>query len=56
MEGSGIKGCDVILTGGNIIPEYDADETKEKGFSDLKFLNKTVYNELILAKEDAVYL
>ena len=50
MERSGIKGYNVLLTGDNKNPADDADKTKEKLVSYLKFLNKTAYNEFILAQ------
>ena len=50
MERSGIKVYNVLLTGDNKNPADDADKTKEKLVSYLKFLNKTAYNEFILAQ------
>ena len=50
MARSGIKGYDVLLTDDSKITAYDKDKTKERGVSDLELLNKTAYNELILAK------
>ena len=47
MARSGIKGYNVLLTGDTKNLE---DKTKEKEVSDLKFLNKTAYNELIPAE------
>ena len=49
-----IKGYDVLLTGDNTILVYDAEKTKLKGFYELKLLNKTANNDLILAQEDTV--
>ena len=45
-----IKVYGVLLTGDKKILEDEADETKEKVVSELKFLNKTAYNGLILAQ------
>ena len=54
IAGARIKGYDTLLKGDNKIPKYDADKTKDKGVSELNFLNKTAYNNLILAQEDMV--
>ena len=51
MARYGIKGYNVLLTGDTKNLE---DKTKEKEVSDLKFLNNTAYNELILAQESTV--
>ena len=40
----------MLLTGDKKILADEADETKEKVVSELKFLNKTAYNGLILAQ------
>ena len=49
MKRSEIKEYDTLLTGDIKIPENDAYKVKESEVSELKFLNKTAYNELILA-------
>ena len=51
----GIKGYDTLLTGDKKIPGDDTNKTKHRGFSELKFLNKTSYNDLILLQKIAVY-
>ena len=48
----GIKICDVLITGDK--KDY-SKETKLKVVSELKLLNKTAYNELVLAQEDMFY-
>ena len=51
MAISGINGYDNLFIDYKKIPEYDADKTKYEGVTTtLKFLNKTSYNELILAQ------
>ena len=54
MEGSGMKGYDVLLKGVRKILEDHKYETKEKWFSELKLINKTAYKDLILAQEDTI--
>ena len=54
MEGAGIKGYHVLLTGAKKIRTDDADKTQEKEISALKLFNSTAYNELILAQEEMV--
>ena len=61
MARSGIKGYHVLLTGVKIITSDDKDETnyrkrirEEKEITELKLLNFTAYNELILAQEDII--
>ena len=49
MTGAGIKGHETLLTGDKKILSDNADKTKPKGVSKSKLLNKTAYNELILA-------
>ena len=50
MEISGIKEYDVLLTVDKKILAYDANKTNIEGVSELNLLNKTAYNELILAQ------
>ena len=47
MEISGIKGYNILITCDNKIHADDPHKTKEKN-SELKLLNGTAYNELIL--------
>ena len=54
MERYGIKGYDVLLTGDKKIPIDDPEEKKVKEVSELRLINKTTYNELILSQEKAV--
>ena len=55
MAINGIKLYDVLLTGDKKIPADDADETKYKGFTELNFLDKTSYNEIVITQEYTVY-
>ena len=50
-----IRVYNVLIIGGWKILEDDADKTKVKVISELNLINKTAYNELILAQEDMVY-
>ena len=50
-----IRGYNTLLTGDKKILKYDTDQAKDKRVSESNFLNKTAYNELILAKEDTIY-
>ena len=46
----GNEGCDIQLTNYMIILEEDAEETRYKGVTAvLKLLNRTAYNELMIA-------
>ena len=55
MVGSEIKVYYVLLTVDKKIPADDADETKYKGFTELNFLDKTSYNEIVITQEYTVY-
>ena len=52
---AGIKGHNTLLTGDKIIRADDKDKKIYKVFSELKLLNKTEFNKLILTQEDKVY-
>ena len=49
MERAVIKGYHVLLTGDKTIPSDDKDKTKQKEIAEIKLLNFTVYNKLVLA-------
>ena len=49
-----IRVYNVLIIGGWKILEDDADKTKVKVISELNLINKTAYNELILAQEYTV--
>ena len=49
-----IQGYDIQLTGGMKILVYDTGEGGDIVTHTLKFLNRTNYNELILAQEEMV--
>ena len=49
-----MKGYDTLLLSDNKTLVNDSD-IKYEGITEYKFLNKTAYNELILAQEDTVY-
>ena len=54
MERSEMKGYDVLLTGDNKILADDVYKANEKWVYALKLLNKTAYNDPILAHKYAV--
>ena len=54
MEWSGIKEYDVLPTGDKNIPAGEAYKTKVEEVSELKLLNKTAYNKLILIQKYTV--
>ena len=54
MARVGNKGFNTLLTGDKKIPADNADGNK--GVSDLKFLSKTAYNDLIIAQKDFLIL
>ena len=54
MSRTGIKGYHILITGDKNILVGDALK-KIKSFSELKLLNKTAYNNLILTQEDTFY-
>ena len=55
MARAWIWGYNILLKVDKKNPKYGKDETKEKGVCYFKLLNKTCYNDLILAQEDTVY-
>ena len=54
MAGTVIKGYHVLLTGAKTISADEKEKRKDKEISELKVLNFTVYNDLILAQDDTV--
>ena len=55
MEGAGIKGYYVLLTIYKTITDDDKDEIQDKEISELKLINITAYNELIIAQEYTIW-
>ena len=54
MARAGTRGYNLLLTGDQKIPAYDADKTKENEISTIKLPSFTAYNELIFAQKDTV--
>ena len=55
MEEARIKGYHFLLTVAKKILADDEDKIQEREIAELKLLNLTAYNEIIIIQEDIIY-